>query len=63
MRGPVGIGVQIVAAKCTRPRCTPSSLAPLPLVELRRLLDRVEDDDVGGEHRVVLVVDEKRMSA
>ncbi len=30
--------------------------------ELRGFCDRVEHDDVGGEHRVVRVVDEKRMA-
>ena len=63
VRGAVGIGVQIVGGEMDEPALDAFVAGALAVDELRRLLDRVEDDLVGREHRVVLVIDEERMAA
>ena len=63
VRGSIRVGVQIRGGKMHESALNAFVACALAVFELRRLFDRVEDDDVGLEHRVVLVIDQKRMSA
>ena len=61
VRRAIGLRMQIAGGKVNQPALNAFVAGALSVLELRRLRHGVEDDLVGGEHRVMLVVDQKRV--